>query len=395
MILKNCQLCNEKLVKIFSLGMQPLCDDLKKIGSKKKNKLYKTDIIFCEKCIIAYNKFHVNPKKLFPKSYHYRSNLTKDVLNGMEELVLDTKRSFGCLENKKVLDIGCNDGSLLNFFKSHGAMTIGVEPTNACRYISKHKIYNNFFNTTVSKKIKKDFGNIDFIVFTNVFAHINNLKKLISDLKIIISNQTNIIIENHYLGSVIDSNQFDTFYHEHPRTYSLTSLIKISELLGMKLSHFKFPKRYGGNIRVIFTSSDLKFNKKRYEEIFRKEKKFFYRLKKMRASIHLWKKEFIKKMDNLKKKNINLIGKAFPGRASILINFLDLDKNHIKCIYEKPNSLKVGHYVPNTNIPIISDNKLNRINKKDVIINFAWHIKKEIKEYLIKKKINNKIINII
>ena len=61
------------------------------------------------------------------------------------------------------------------------------------------------------------------------------------------------LIENHYLGSVIKKNQFDTFYHEHPRTYSLKSFVNISKLLECNLIHFSFPKRYGGNIRVIFS----------------------------------------------------------------------------------------------------------------------------------------------
>ena len=395
MILKNCQLCNKKLINVFSLGKQPLCDDLKKIGSNKKSKLYKTDIIFCKKCIIAYNKFHINPKKLFPKSYHYRASLTGDVLNGMQELVNDLKRNYGNLKNKKVLDIGCNDGSLLNFFKKQGAITIGVEPTNACKNIKKHIIFNDFFSKEISKQINKKFDDIDFIIFTNVFAHINNLKKLISNLKLLINQKTKIVIENHYLGSVIETNQFDTFYHEHPRTYSLKSLKIVSELLKMKLSYFKFPRRYGGNIRVIFTKDTVKFKKKEFLYIENKERKFFSKLIKMKSKILLWKKKTLKMIKLMKKNEVRLIGKAFPGRASILINFLKLTNRDIECIFEKNNSLKIGHYVPNTNIPIVSDSKLKDINKNKVIINFAWHISKEIKKYLMNKKIYNKVIDII
>ena len=395
MILKYCQLCNHKLLKVFSLGKQPLCDDLKKIGTKKKSELYKTDIYFCKRCIIAYNKFQINPKKLFPKSYHYRANLTGDVLNGMQELVNDVKKSYGTLKNKKVLDIGCNDGSLLDFFKKNGATTIGVEPTNACKNIKKHTIFNNFFSKEISKKINKKFGNIDFIIFTNVFAHINNLNQLISNLKLIINRKTKIVIENHYLGSVIQSNQFDTFYHEHPRTYSLRSLKIISELLEMKLSYFSFPKRYGGNIRVIFSNDTIKFTKKNYLYIEKKEKKFFLKLKNMKSKILRWKRKTLKTIKLMKKKDMILVGKGFPGRASILINLLKLNNKDIECIFEKTNSPKIGHYAPNTNIPIVSDAKLKHINKNNVIINFAWHINKEIKKYLFKKKIYNKVIDII
>ena len=69
------------------------------------------------------------------------------------------------------------------------------------------------------QKIKK----IDFITFTNVFAHIENLTELIKNIKLISSKETKVIIENHYLGAIFKNSQFDTFYHEHPRTYSLSS----------------------------------------------------------------------------------------------------------------------------------------------------------------------------
>ena len=90
-----------------------------------------------------------------------------------------------------------------------------------------------------------------------------------------------------------------------------------------------------------------------------------------------------------------MVGKAFPGRTSILINLLKIDNKTVKKIYEKPNSPKIGHYVPNTNIPIVSDKKINKINTKTIIINFSWHISREIKMYLKKLKIKNKIINIL
>ena len=69
----------------------------------------------------------------------------------------------------------------------------------------------------MSKKLKKKLKKIDIITFTNVFAHIENFKDLIASLKKLISKETLIVIENHYLKEVIKKNQFDTFYHEHPK----------------------------------------------------------------------------------------------------------------------------------------------------------------------------------
>ena len=112
-----CQVCNnKKLIEVLNLGNQPLCDDLIKINQKKKNKKYKITIVLCKKCLTAQQKFKVKDKILFHKNYHYRSGLTKDVLKSMQDLVRKSEKIYGNLKNKNVLDIGCNDGSLLFFF---------------------------------------------------------------------------------------------------------------------------------------------------------------------------------------------------------------------------------------------------------------------------------------
>lgn len=76
----------------------------------------------------------------------------------MKNLVFEVKKKVKNLKKKKVLDIGCNDGSLLDLFKKEGCTTIGIEPTNANKDANrnKHNIYNYYFAKEVIKKIKKN-----------------------------------------------------------------------------------------------------------------------------------------------------------------------------------------------------------------------------------------------
>ena len=74
--------------------------------------------------------------------------------------------------------------------------------------------------------------------------------RLIKSLSKVISTETILVIENHYLGEVLRKYQFDTFYHEHPRTYSLNSFYIISKLLNLNITAYNFVKRYNGNLRV-------------------------------------------------------------------------------------------------------------------------------------------------
>jgi len=397
-IINNCQICKNKLIKFLDLGKQPLCDDLT-IKPNKSN-FYKLQVLYCKKCLTAFQKYNIQKKILFPKNYHYRSANTKDVVDGMKDLVKSTKKYVGNLKDKIVLDIGCNDGTLLDLFRKESCKTIGIEPTGAFKDAKKkgHKIYNRYFDLSAAKLIIKEQKKIDIITFTNVFAHIENLQNLLISLKKIISKDTLIIIENHYLGEVIKKNQFDTFYHEHPRTYSLRSFVNIANILNVSVVDYKFVKRYNGNIRVYLRKfGKILKSKNQLKDSLRFEKKDILEIKKFQKKVNIWKINKIKLFNKLIKHKGPLPAKAFPGRASILLRLLNLNNNYITNIYEKNNSLKTNKYAPGTNIKIIKDKFLNnKERKKKVIINLAWHINKEIKVYL-KKKLNykGKIIDII
>ena len=397
----SCEVCNnEKLKTVLNLGNLPLCDDLIPISSNRVCLEYPTEILFCNVCKTAHHKYQVDKELLFPETYHYRARFTSDVLDGMKELVDSLINQYGKIKDKLVLDVGCNDGSLLNEFKKYGAKTLGVEPTGAYKEAldTGHNVLNKYLTYDTAKSILNNYGKIDIITFTNVFAHIDDLKSLINSLSMLIKEDTVIIVENHYLGSVLNSNQFDTFYHEHPRSYSLSSFKYIAKALNLKISHLEFPSRYGGNIRI-FMSNLLSENSEKNiinEDIFKSESLFLEKFMTLNLNIKKWRNAKKLQILSLVKKYGKLSGKAFPGRAAILIKMLDLSVNEIECVYEKVGSKKLNHFVPGTRIPIKSDDDLfTNYDSKKPILNLAWHIPDEIKKYLITNGFNSEIVNII
>jgi 2-polyprenyl-3-methyl-5-hydroxy-6-metoxy-1,4-benzoquinol methylase len=393
----TCEVCFSKnLIQVLNLGKHPLCDDLIPLKKKIKNYEYPIVILFCKNCKTAYQKYPVNKKKLFPYNYHYRARMTGSVLSGMRDLVNSIEIKLGSLKGKNCLDIGCNDGSLLNFFKKKGCNTLGIEPTGAAKDC-KHKVINKYFDKRVATKIKKSDFSPDIITFTNVFAHIENLEELINNLKIIIHTNSILVIENHYLGSILNYGQFDTFYHEHPRTYSLESFKYIAKQLNMNLFAVEFVSRYGGNIRVYLSSKIKKknINKKEINNINKKELNYEKLFLRMNKNLFSWKKETKKYIINYVKKNGRFLAKAFPGRAAILIKLLKLNERHISAVYEIKNSIKVNHYVPGTRIPILPESELysqSRLSKP--ILNLAWHLPREVRKNLLKNDYKGKVIDI-
>ena len=397
-----CEVCgNDNLLPVLNLGLNPMCDDLVSIGDSRACKEYPIEILFCQTCRTGHQRFQVPKKDLFPKTYHYRSRFTADVLNGMSELVDSCVQLFGDLTGKKILDIGCNDGSLLDFFHKKGGITFGIEPTGAFvdAEVKGHVVFNDFLSEEVARDFVSRYGQPDFITFTNVFAHIENLQQVIDALKLLSSAHTVIVIENHYLGAVFTKNQFDTFYHEHPRTYSYTSFMHICTSLGVELLGVEFPARYGGNIRVFMGNAALvKFSRDEsfYEKLNERESGFHSDYLTLSQNVENWCANKKVLIQELVRNHGKLRAKAFPGRAAILIKLLDLDENIIDAVYEKPGSLKIGHYLPGTRIPIKSDSELfGLVDQNQPVLNLAWHIPSEIRAYLSAHGYKGAVIDIL
>jgi SAM-dependent methyltransferase len=318
----------------------------------------------------------------------------------MRSLVDGCEQRFGCLAKKTVLDIGCNDGSLLGFFREKGARTIGIEPTGAAEDAKQagHEVYADYLSPDVASGIVRSHGYPDFITFTNVFAHIEDLDGVLASLRCLMADNTVVVIENHYLGSVLDGNQFDTFYHEHPRTYSYKSFSRMAATLGADILEVKFPSRYGGNIRVSFgrVNPGRAIDLEKVRAVERREAGFGDAFSVLRTNVERWRSIKSDEIRTLHAKYGKLRAKAFPGRAAILVKLLGLDEKMISAVYEKPGSLKVGHYLPGTRIEIHSDDELFSLSDQtQPILNLAWHIPTEIRAYLAAHGYSGQVVDVL
>jgi len=393
-----CQICNsKKLIEVGNLGCQPLADDLQPFHLLDRKYInYPLILNLCEKCFLLQNKYIVGDKVLYPNNYHYIPGISRDVVDNFKKLSKFLYNKYQLQKNNLIVDVGCNDGSLLKTFKEIGITNVvGVEPTNTIRLTREKKItsYKSFFNEKIANQIKSIHGKAKIIVTTNVFAHTANLGKFLNAINILLADDGFFVIENHYLKKVIQLNQFDTFYHEHLRTYSLYSLKKLLSYYDLKLFYAKTSERYGGNIQAHFSKKKL-LQDKSCRKILNHEIKiglnkkktyinFFNRIKKLKVSLN-------KFLDKNKSKKI--VGKAFPARASVIINYFNFISDYVDTIYEQPTSQKINKFVPGTNIKIKSSETMLK-EKPDIVIIFAWHLFKTISKKWIKKGLKAKFIN--
>lgn len=377
---ESCEVCGSTLDgPVIDLGQHPLNDDMQPVGSNQSVTRYAQEVHLCSVCLTAHQLHPVAKETLFFPEYRYRGSVTKDVLSGMQDLVENSLAFLGRSGPITVLDIGANDGSLLGTFKSSiDCKTIGVDPTLAVLN-SEGRIdfpYMEFFSEDTANKILTDHGAPDVVTFTNVFAHIEDLPALTRATSHLLTDENLLVIENHYLGSVLDRNQFDTFYAEHLRTYSAESFRHIAGQLDAEIRSIQFPRRYGGNIRVYM--SRRQGAKGHFDPV--SESDFVGRFAGIQGTYDMWRADASQTLTRLLSAG-PLIGKSCPARSVMLYSSLDMTREKMPRVYEHPRSPKIGFCVPGTDISIVSDDGL-REESIDQMILWSWHIAYELMPYL-------------
>jgi hypothetical protein len=168
--------------------------------------------------------------------------------------------------------------------------------------------------------------------------------------------------------------------------------------LGVQLLEVEFPARYGGNIRV-FLGSKPDVNVSGTVDLVQlsaRENKFIEKFSALGGNVERWCKSKKELIQDQVQQHGKLRAKAFPGRAAILVKLLGLNEELISAVYEKPGSLKIGHYLPGTRIPICSDDDLFALSDKTLpLLNLAWHIPREIRSYMSEHGYTGTVIDII
>jgi len=389
----DCRSCgNTKLMRVVSLGYQPLANNLLN-KRDEKCELYPLEVNYCNKCHNCQLSVAVDPKKMF-SNYLYTSSTSKSFrehfINAAKNYIKDFK-----LNKKKsyIIDIGSNDGVALKPFKDLGFKKIlGIEPAkNLAKLANKNKIktFNGFLEKNKLKKIKK---NANLILASNVFAHSDKLKEMAECMFKLLSKNGTLIIEVQYLLNTLKDLTFDNIYHEHYNYWSLISLINFFNQFDGKIYRAERINTHGGSLRVYVKKGKKIKIENSVKELIKDEEKFgikkYQTYQEFAKKVYKIRDNIRKNILNLKNKNKKIIGYGSPAKATTALNFFGISEE-IDCIIED-NKLKHGKYLPGMKIPIVSRNKIKM--KPECILVLAWNFFEEIKKK--NRDLANKFISI-
>lgn len=368
------------LVSVLFLGNVPPANALRPIGGPATElTAYPLELLRCPRCTLVQLGTTVDPEVVFPPDFPYRTGGTKALRENFAQLAVETAELLDLPSDGLVLDIGSNDGTLLENFQRAGYRVLGVEPSSAAKEADARGIPSRmaFFTRDFATELVADVGRADLITSTNTFAHIPEVGAVVEGIVDLLTDDGVFVSESHYLVSLVETLQYDTVYHEHLRFYTLESLSWLLSAHGLEVFDVRRISTHGGSIRVYAGKPGRHPVSGAVADTLAAEREAGFSdgsaLDTFRAKVVQSKLDLMALLAPLKRDGARIYAVGAAARASTLINYVGLDENTIDCVLEISSSAKLGKYMAGTRIPILDEDKLVE-DQPDYALLLSWHI---------------------
>lgn len=329
----------------------------------------------CVDCHLVQLKDRVSPDRLY-RTFWYRSGINES----MRQALRDVVRSLKTESQEKVLDIGCNDGTLLAFYPK-GTVKVGIDP---CRELLDEGLSEKRIDIGIvgyfSKKAIEQYGPYKAITAISMFYDVDNPQQFLEDCRDVLAPEGTLVIQMNYLKTMLEDLAFDNICHEHLAYYSMTAMKSLIEKAGLECQGAMLNSVNGGSLRVYITHPGGLLNKLpigKQVELHAMMHSLLISEANMKLDTDIPYKRFRDQVQYhcqllrkfiLSQKDVCVYGASTRGHT--LMQCLNLPQGTIKYAAERDEK-KWGLYTVGTNI-LIQDETFCRSNTKLFLV-LPWH----------------------
>jgi hypothetical protein len=381
----TCRACGlERLRPFVKLGPTPLANSfLKSPREFESEAYYPLDVYFCEECSLVQLADVVDPRILFG-NYIYVTGTASTIVSHNRNYAKTVANHLALQPGDLVVEVASNNGSLLACFKEYGVRTLGIEPAENIAVMANEagiETINKFFNSDTARVVRERYGPARAVIGNNVLAHVDDTQDFLTGFKSLLAEDGLAMIEVPYLREFVEMVEFDTVYHEHLCYFSITSLMRLCDAVGLSIVRVDRVSVHGGSIRIYAG------RKERYPEHdsavaamaddekesgltnFRTFERFAERSQSTRQRL-------LELLSSLKSEGRSIAAYGAPAKGNTLLNYCGIDASVLDFTVDK-NPLKVGLFTPGAHLPVLPVSAVLE-RQPDYLLILAWNFASEI-----------------
>ena len=381
--MNKCLICNNNFNPFVDFGNMPIANAFSTKKELENEYFFSMKVGFCKNCNMVQLLDQPDREKMFHDNYAFFSSTSNYMIRHFQKFANSVTKLQNLDQKSFVVEIGSNDGIMLQNFVSDKIPCLGIEPSKNVAEVARKKgikVITEFFDESLANRISKNYQKADAILSANVMCHIPYMHSIYEGVKTLLNNEGVFIFEDPYLGEVIEKTSFDQIYDEHVFLFSALSIRYIANMHDLELVNVEPQVTHGGSMRYTIAHKGAKKISQNVIDLIKREKEIG--LDKNHAylnftdNVNKIKSDLIELLKNLKKNGKKVVAYGATSKSTTVTNYFGITPDLVECIYDT-TPIKQNKYSPGAHIPVLPYDQF-RDSNPDYVLLFAWNHAEEI-----------------
>lgn len=374
---RPCRVCAAPIAPFMTFGSMPIANGFLDEADIATEYRFELAPAFCESCATFQLYEQPSPARLFHDQYPFFSSSSQAMAAHFDAFAASVRRRLGA-RPALVVEIGSNDGTLLQHFNGDGCRGVGVEPAANVAAVARARgleTIEAFFGRALAESLRSQHGPADAIVAANVICHIPDVQDFAAGVAALLSDEGVLVFEDPYVGDMLAKRSYDQIYDEHVFMWSATSVANAIRPHGLELIDVEAQPTHGGSMRYVCGRAGRHPISAAVAALRQSEEAAGIcsrtRYDQFRVECEAARDQFRSLLLSLREQGRTVAGYAATSKSTTLLNYCGIDRSLIAYIADT-TPLKQGKVTPGSHIPVVSPDVF-LADPPEFAVLFAWN----------------------
>ena len=381
--MKNCLICKTPIEPFLSFGKMPIANGFLAPEQYPEEYFFELKTAFCPRCKMVQLVDLVDERKMFHENYAFFSSTSVRMAEHFQRFAQGVMSEYLGASDPFVVEIGSNDGIMLQNFSRAGVRHLGIEPSANVAEVARGKgirTISEFFNEDLASRIVAEHGQADAFLGANVMCHIPYLHSVAAGIKILLKPRGVLMFEDPYLGDIVQKTSYDQIYDEHAFYFSVASISHLFGEHGLEVIDVQPQNVHGGSMRYVIAHKGARpvlaaVNTQRAkEDVLGLHRPETY--DGLRRNVERSRDELMSLLRDLKRQGKRVVGYGATSKSATVTNYCGITPDLVEFISDT-TPIKQGKFSPGAHIPVRPYRAFQE-RYPDYALLFAWNHAEEI-----------------
>ena len=383
---ESCRVCGAHLSPFMSFGRMPIANGFLTCEEIAREYFFELAPAFCESCGMFQLVEQPAPEKMFHGQYAFYSSTSRYMQAHFARFaagVIET--TLAGRSDPFVVELGSNDGIMLQHFQQQGIRHLGIEPSVNVAEAARAKGINTisaFFGKDLARDVAAEHGLADAILAANVMCHIPDLNGVAEGVTRLLKPDGVFKFEDPYLGDMVAQTSYDQIYDEHVFIFSVTSVARAFAPHGLEVIDAEPQITHGGSMRytlarkgahVVSARVSTQLAKEREQGLERLETYLGFK-----RNCETSRERLMAVLEGAREEGKRVVGYGATSKSTTVTNYCGITPEHVEFISDT-TPIKQRKLSPGAHIPVRPYDEFARA-WPDYALLFAWNHAAEIRE---------------